>query len=220
MANGTGLTCARCGRPMVRVARSLPQGQAVCHPCRRTPEWQAEMQARRRVVEQQRREEYRRLHPPDPAALAERERRRQERLAARRRRCAQCGKTFTAKTKDQRFCVLKCWHDYARVRNRPSGNRHTGTTTQRGYGTKHQALRRQFAELVDSGRALCARCGQPIIPGTLWDLGHADNDRSRYVGPEHRTCNRGAAARKTNSIRRAKSAERKANAKRATTIRW
>lgn len=31
----TQLTCARCAKPMARVTASLPQGQAVCRPCRR-----------------------------------------------------------------------------------------------------------------------------------------------------------------------------------------
>ena len=31
---------------------------------------------------------------------------------------------------------------------------------------------------------------EPIVPGTPWDLGHADGDRSRWTGPEHRRCNR------------------------------
>lgn len=42
------------------------------------------------------------------------------------------------------------------------------------------------------GGVLCARCGEAIVPGTKWDLGHFDGDKSRYQGPEHVKCNRGA----------------------------
>jgi hypothetical protein len=50
--------------------------------------------------------------------------------------------------------------------------------------------------LVLAGGVLCARCGQPILPGQHWDLGHVDGDKSRYAGPEHRTCNRGTSGRR------------------------
>ena len=36
----------------------------------------------------------------------------------------------------------------------------------------------------------CARCGHPIEPGTPWDLGHVDGDKTRYQGPEHQRCSR------------------------------
>jgi hypothetical protein len=37
---------------------------------------------------------------------------------------------------------------------------------------------------------LCRRCDKPIEPGTPWDLGHDDQDRTRPAMPERRRCNR------------------------------
>jgi hypothetical protein len=80
----------------------------------------------------------------------------------------------------------------------------TLTTTQRGYGSKHQAERRRWSPLVATGTVVCWRCGQLIRPDEPWDLGHDDHDRSLYRGPEHRgRCNRAAGARKANARRRA-----------------
>lgn len=70
------------------------------------------------------------------------------------------------------------------------------STTARGYGWQHQQLRNKYRHLVASGRAICWRCGNPIPPGAPWDLGHDDNDRTRYRGPEHQSCNRGAPNRR------------------------
>jgi hypothetical protein len=66
-------------------------------------------------------------------------------------------------------------------------------TVAKGYGEQHRRLRKKFARLVDAGQATCVRCGRPIVPGTLWDLGHVDGDRSRWSGPEHARCNRRTA---------------------------
>jgi hypothetical protein len=41
---------------------------------------------------------------------------------------------------------------------------------------------------------LCARCRRRILPGTPFDLDHTP-DRSSYLGPSHRACNRLAGAR-------------------------
>jgi hypothetical protein len=56
------------------------------------------------------------------------------------------------------------------------------------------------AELVAAGRARCWRCGRMIGPGEAWDLGHDDDDRSRYAGPEHQVCNRSAAGRRGRAV--------------------
>lgn len=76
-----------------------------------------------------------------------------------------------------------------------------GTTTQRGYGAAHQAERARWAPIVARGGVICWRCGEPIRPGQPWDLGHDDNDRTIYRGPEHRGHNRAAGARKGNKLR-------------------
>lgn len=68
----------------------------------------------------------------------------------------------------------------------------------RGYDSEHRRIRRQWAPKVAAGQVNCWRCGQPIIPGEPWDLGHTDFDRSVYRGPEHRRGNRATAGRKGN----------------------
>jgi hypothetical protein len=69
-----------------------------------------------------------------------------------------------------------------------------GLTTARGYGWRHQRVRAAWRPRVEAGLVDCARCGEPIVPGEPWDLGHDDVDRGRYRGPEHRYCNRSAGA--------------------------
>jgi hypothetical protein len=60
------------------------------------------------------------------------------------------------------------------------------TTTEQGYGSAHQRLRRRWKRDVELGGVRCARCGFAIIPGEPWDLGHDDFDRSASTaGPEH-----------------------------------
>jgi hypothetical protein len=64
------------------------------------------------------------------------------------------------------------------------------TTTGRGYGTAHRQRRANLAPLVAAGLVNCARCGERIQPGALWDLGHVDGNRNQWSGPQHRHCNR------------------------------
>jgi hypothetical protein len=72
-----------------------------------------------------------------------------------------------------------------------------GTREQRGYGPEHAALRRKWAARIAANQSVpCARCGQPIVSGQLWQLDHDDHDRSQYLGPSHQSCNITAANRR------------------------
>jgi hypothetical protein len=73
---------------------------------------------------------------------------------------------------------------------------------QRGYDAKHKRIRAHYAPLVQAGRITCWRCGHKIQPTDTWDLGHDDNNRAIYRGPEHANqCNRAAAGRKSQAMR-------------------
>jgi hypothetical protein len=71
------------------------------------------------------------------------------------------------------------------------------SSAARGYGVKHQRQRKDWAALVESGAVSCRRCGRPIPPGSPWDLGHDDVDRSLPAAPEHAACNRATRGRGT-----------------------
>lgn len=74
------------------------------------------------------------------------------------------------------------------------------TTTERGYGREHQKLRKKVKVEVDGGNAYCWRCGRLISPHEDWDLGHDDDDRTKYMGPEHQRCNRATARHKAANV--------------------
>lgn len=64
-----------------------------------------------------------------------------------------------------------------------------GSRQQRGYDQHHDALRRSWQRRLDAGEQVdCWRCGRRIDPGN-WHLGHDDDDRSVYRGPECPPCN-------------------------------
>jgi hypothetical protein len=89
-----------------------------------------------------------------------------------------------------------------RQKNLPAALRRAmATTTDRGYGYVHQRLRRHWEREIALGDVFCARCSRLIVPGSFWDLGHDDFDRSAPTHREHRSCNRGAAAVKGNKSR-------------------
>ena len=80
-----------------------------------------------------------------------------------------------------------------------------GSTQERGYGYNHQLIRRRWQERIDSGEEVrCWRCGRLIVPGMAWDLGHDDNDRGVYRGPECVHGNRKAGGAKGGRVVQAK----------------
>ncbi len=81
------------------------------------------------------------------------------------------------------------------IEHRREHERRRGSSTARGYGHTHRALREQWRPKVEAGTVPCARCGRLIGAHEQWDLGHDDHDRSRYTGPEHLRCNRATAGR-------------------------
>lgn len=73
--------------------------------------------------------------------------------------------------------------------HRRAKDRARGTRQERGYGADHKALRAEWQRRMDAGeRVTCWRCAEQghthDVDPNRWDLGHDDNDRSVYRGPE------------------------------------
>jgi hypothetical protein len=75
----------------------------------------------------------------------------------------------------------------------------------RGYGTVHRRLRERYRLLIEGGAVviLCARCRRRILPGEAFDLDHAP-DRTSYLGPSHRRCNRLAGGKQGAAVTNAR----------------
>lgn len=91
-------------------------------------------------------------------------------------------------------------------------NRRHLTTTQRGYGSAHQAERERWRPVVDAGHAECAELvcleerdgrGRWIPPGSEWHLAHGA-DQQGYRGPAHVRCNTAEGARRMHAQRAAR----------------
>lgn len=95
-----------------------------------------------------------------------------------KRPCIDCG-TLT----DQTRCPV---HRAAKQRAR---DQQRGSSTARGYDSRHERLREAWRPEVEAGRISCWRCEKLIEPAQKWHLGHDDHDRSVYRGPEHVDCN-------------------------------
>ena len=106
-----------------------------------------------------------------------------------KRFCISCRQLFDRDTTGTQRCPA-CQPAATRARNARAN------TTSRGYGSKHQALRKQLLSEFEPGQP-CARCGQPIHTAADADLGHNDGQHG-YRGLEHSWCNR-AAPRKGNT---------------------
>lgn len=117
------------------------------------------------------------------------EQKRRERIT-NPRSCERCGRAHPGQGKFCEVCrvVLRS--------RRPKKRRVQAKTVARGYGVRHQQLRKRYGRLVKAGVAFCARCGKPIAPGEPWDLGHVDGVRDQWWGPEHARCNRATAGRR------------------------
>jgi hypothetical protein len=76
------------------------------------------------------------------------------------------------------------------------------TTTQRGYGAKHQKDRRRWAIRIAHEPVFCARCHLLIHPDDNWVDDHDDDDRTVYLGPSHVDCNAKAGTAKRERLRR------------------
>lgn len=113
------------------------------------------------------------------------------------RTCSTCTQPFTPKVHTQRFCSSPC-RDH-KLGRKPRVKH--GTTASRGYGSRHQRLRRQWDTTVQRGEAHCWRCHTWLPPGQPWHLGHDPVDRSVYRGPECPRCNTSDAAKRGNAAR-------------------
>jgi hypothetical protein len=70
-----------------------------------------------------------------------------------------------------------------------------GTRQERGYGQQHATLRAAYQRRMDAGEIFtCWRCLREIDPAD-WTLGHCDDDRTVYHGPECPPCDYATSGR-------------------------
>jgi len=193
----TAKRCSRCGvdKPLEQFAvdRSKRSGRKTwCRACdaeRSIRYYQAHVEERRRKNRERARAK---------AALGD---------AREPKKCRKCGRPAISR---RHWYCQACWDLVAVLRNESAKARQRrrvrASTAARGYGRAHQLLRSEWKKKVDAGGVNCARCGDRIEPGSPWDLGHDDEDRTRYWGPEHRRCNRQTG---THRVQRERGSEEK-----------
>lgn len=115
------------------------------------------------------------------------------------RKCKDCPRP--AKSRRHWYCEA-CGERHRRLRNQKARDKVPGKTAARGYDGAHQKKRDRWKDAIARGEVTCSRpeCGKLIFPGEPWDLDHTD-DRTGYLGPSHRSCNRRAGAIKGNQAR-------------------
>lgn len=66
-------------------------------------------------------------------------------------------------------------------------------------GRNVEKARAKVQAEIDQGRAVCGKCGKPVLPGQAFDAGHVVDlmygTADRTVQAEHRSCNRSAGGR-------------------------
>jgi hypothetical protein len=97
-----------------------------------------------------------------------------------------CGKTGCPNPATGRYCT-----QHNREADKARGSREA-----RGYTNAHRELRKAFIPEHQAGTLTCWRCKQIIPANEPFDLGHDDEDRTIYRGPEHTRCNRSAAGKR------------------------
>ena len=79
-------------------------------------------------------------------------------------------------------------------------DRARGTTKERGYSGRHQALRADVVAAMQRGTTIrCATCSVVLTPQTL-HLGH-NEDRTAYIGPQCGHCNDSDGGRRSHLYR-------------------
>lgn len=71
------------------------------------------------------------------------------------------------------------------VAHQRQADRARGSAAARGYGTAHRRLRASYQQRMNAGeRFTCWRCETHDVDPSNWQLGHCDDDRTNYHGPE------------------------------------
>lgn len=110
--------------------------------------------------------------------------------------CPSCGYEFEAKRSTQKYCTPQC-----RNKKWGRGGTKVGTTTERGYGAKHQREKKLWGPGTNRWTGVCAEpvCLMPtrwLDPNARWDLAH-DHVNGGYLGPAHPKCNRTEGAKRS-----------------------